>query len=137
MIARGDLRLPFGLDHDGLMILDDEGGANDAMARRKAGAQKDRRLVPGAAGEEPRRRMRRRRRAASCTASSGSAIGSPPPRRLDLDRLDLDVLLRTDETEALLMRDLEQSPHAAQARDRDGERAVGAGIAEMRLGDRR
>ena len=33
------------------------------------------------------------------------------------------------------MRDLEQSPHAAQACERDGQRAVGAGIAEMRLGD--
>ena len=39
MIARGDLRLPFGLDHDGLVVLDDQGGTNDALAWREAGAQ--------------------------------------------------------------------------------------------------
>src|SRR5262245_36249179 len=52
--------------------------------------------------------------------------------RLDLDRLDLDLLLRADEAEPLLVRALEQSAHAAQARHGNGERAVGPGIAEMR-----
>src|SRR5262245_34886816 len=55
------------------------------------------------------------------------------PSRLDFDRLDLDLLLRTDKAEPLLVRDLEQSAHAAQARHRNGERAVGSGIAEMRV----
>ena len=31
MIARRDVRLPFGLDHDRLMILDDESGTVDAV----------------------------------------------------------------------------------------------------------
>ena len=34
MVARRDLRLPFRLDHDGLMVLDDERWAGDASARR-------------------------------------------------------------------------------------------------------
>ena len=41
--------------------------------------------------------------------------------RLHLERFDLDILLWTDEAEALLVRDLEQSAHAAQARDGNGE----------------
>ncbi len=52
VIARGDFGLPFGLDHHGLMILDDQGRSFDAMARREIGAEKDRRLVPAAAGED-------------------------------------------------------------------------------------
>ena len=67
----------------------------------------------------------------------GLGDGLAAAASLDLDRLDLDLLLRTDEAEPLLMRDLEQSAHAAQARQRDGERAVGAGIAKMRLSDAR
>src|SRR5262245_41371965 len=51
----------------------------------------------------------------------------------DLDRLDLDVLLRADKAEALPMRHFEQSVHVAQARHGDGKRAIGAGIAHMRL----
>ena len=107
-------------------------GPVDAVARRKARAQKDRRLVPVALREDAGRRMRRgRRRALAGKLRLLDRLAAAA--RLDLDRLDLDVLLRTDEAEALLMRDLEQRPHAAQARERNGERAVGAGIAEMRL----
>ena len=128
-------RLPFGLDRDGLMILDDERGASDAVARRKAGAQKYRRRVPGAAGEEPRHRMRLRRRRSLLHGELRLDYGLATATSFDLDGLDLDVFLRTDEAEPLLMRDLEQGPHAAQAGDRDGECAVGVGVAKMRLGD--
>ncbi len=132
MLLRIDLGMPFGLDHDGLMRLDDQRGPLDAMARLQLLAEIDRRLMPGAASEERSRRMRggcagRQRPSIQFFRRLAAAAG------LDFDCLDLDVFFRADEAEALLMRDLEQRLHAAQTGDRDRQRAIGAGITEMRL----
>ena len=107
MVLRRDLCLPVRLDHDGLMRLDDEGRAQDAMAWLETGAQENWRVVPGATGEEPRLGLRfgklvDRKRHVRLMRMVAAA------KRLDLDRLDLDWLIRTRKAEALAVHRLEQ-----------------------------
>ena len=84
MVLRRDLCLPVRLDHDGLMWLDDEGRAQDAMAWLETGAQENWRVVPGATGEEPRLRLavrEARRSKAACPAhADGRRRQAPRPR---------------------------------------------------------
>jgi hypothetical protein len=54
MVLGGDLGAPAVFEHDGLVRLDDDGGALDLVARRKLLAGVDRGLVPLAVGEELR-----------------------------------------------------------------------------------
>ena len=89
MVLRRDLGLPVRLDHHGLMRLDDQGRASNAVSRLETDAQEDRRVVPGAAGEEPRhglwfRQLVDRKRQVGLVRMVAAA------KRLDLDRLDLD-----------------------------------------------
>ena len=46
MVLRRDVGLPAGLDHDGLVRLDDDGGAGDACAGRELVAGEDAGIVP-------------------------------------------------------------------------------------------
>ena len=131
MVLRRDLGLPVRLDHDGLMRLDDEGRARDAMAWLETGAQEDRRVVPSATGEEPRRRLRfgnlvDRERHVRLVRMVATA------KRLDLDRLDLDRFVRAGKAEALPVHRLERGLELDEGADRHGQCAVGAEIAEMR-----
>ena len=52
-------------------------------------------------------------------------------KRLDLDRLDLDRLVRADKAEALAMHRLERALELGKGTERHGQGAIGAEIAEM------
>ena len=60
MIFGGQFGLPAGLDHDGLMRLDNDGGTTDARSRLELVTQIDICLVPGAGGEKLCTQRRRR-----------------------------------------------------------------------------
>ena len=131
MVLRRDLCLPVRLDHDGLMRLDDEGRAQDAMAWLETGAQENWRVVPGATGEEPRhglrfRKLVDRKRHVWLMRMVAAA------KRLDLDRLDLDWLVRTRKAEALAVHRLEHVFELGKSAEWNRQRAVSAEIAEMR-----
>ena len=109
MILRRDLGLPVRLDHHGLMRLDDQGRASNAMAWLESDAQEDRRVMPVATGEEPRlglrfRQLVDRKRQVGLVRMLSAA------KRLDLDRLDLDRLVGADKAEALAVHRLETQP---------------------------
>ena len=88
------------------MIFDDEGGPRDGLPGAQRAAQENRRLVPVPCGEDRRLRMRRDLcRGLVGEIGAGDRCAAAP--RLDLDRLDFDLLLRADEAEPLLVRDLE------------------------------
>ena len=99
MVLRRDLCLPAGLDHDGLMRLDDEGRAGDQWPGSSRRARR-RRVVPGAPGEEACfalrfRKFVDRKRHVRLMRMVAAA------ERLDLDRLDSMALSGLDEAEAL------------------------------------
>src|SRR5262245_48703700 len=102
------------------MVLVHEPRAFDAISRREFRAEEDARVVPASARKQPCGGMRFERR-----GWLGRDIGFldrlSATLGFHLKRLDLDILLRTDEAEALLVGDLEQGAHAAQARERNRE----------------
>jgi hypothetical protein len=73
VVLRRDRGLPAFLQDDGLVRLDDDGGAIDPVARGDLRAQEDCRRAPCAAGIEPRCLLRPRQR------RIGSANLAPPP----------------------------------------------------------
>src|SRR5581483_604085 len=117
MIPGRGFGLPAGLNHDRLMVLDDEGRPRNAHSRGERRPENDRRVMPGALRED---------RGFGCDLGLAvsrfefglsRALAAAFARRLD--GLDLDLLAGTDEAEALLMRDLEQRAHAGEARHRN------------------
>src|SRR5512139_2506163 len=107
MVLRCGFGLPAALDHDGLMVLDDEGGACDAHARLELRAQNDGRLMPVALlGEDRALRCDLWLGTAQLKLALLGALAAAFGRHFD--RLDLDLLAGTDEAEALLVPDLEQ-----------------------------
>ena len=130
MVLGGDRGAPAVLDHDGLVRLDDDGGACDLVAGRKLVAGVDRGLVPGAAGEEFACGGRAR---AACRASSCGAFAElgAAADRLDRHRLDHQLLAAVDEAEARLVRLLEGGFHLGKRARLDHQRRVGAGVADV------
>ena len=111
MVLRGELRLPAVLDDDGLMRLDDDRGAVDAMPGLRA-----------ARACRPRRRARRRsRRIRALRPGEGSSLFRERQDRLgkfraaadrfDRHRFDDQLLGGVDESELRFMRGFERLLH--------------------------
>ena len=73
-----DLGLPAGLDDDGLVALDDEGGPGDLVARLQRLAAEDARLAPGALGEDLSHLAKRLAGVSSSAASLSLRPRAPP-----------------------------------------------------------
>jgi hypothetical protein len=144
VVLRGDFRLPAGLDHDGLMRLDDDRRAGDLLPGLDLLARIDRRVVPFALREEPRAPGRRGQpfaRARACALLELRAAAD----RFDRDGLHDELLVAIDESEPRLMRALERGLHFFEVRERDAcagelarvhdERGVCARITDMRAHD--
>ena len=133
MVLRRHLRLPLRLDHHRLVVLDNQRRPLDAVPGCDVGTKKHGRLVPAPMGEDIGVGVRLGRRCFGRKRNVALFHQRTAAHAFDLDRLDLDVLLRADEAEPLLVRDLEPGAHPVQRPGRDGERAVRAGVAEMGL----
>ena len=101
------------------------------MAWLETGAQENWRVVPGATGEEPRLGLRfgklvDRKRHVRLVRMVAAA------KRLDLDRLDLDWLIRARKAEALAVHRLEHVFELGKSAEWNRQCAVSAEIAEMR-----
>src|SRR5262245_63284800 len=86
--------------------------------------------MPGATGEEPGhglwfRQLVDRERHVRLVRVFSTA------KSLDLDRLDLDWLVRARKAEALAMHRLESAFEFSERAERQGQRAVGAEVTEM------
>jgi hypothetical protein len=111
VVLVGQRHPPAVLDDDGLVLLDDEGGAHDPVARRELVARVDRGVVPLPVREEP---------GVSSGAGDGRVglgqaafgAGGAAADGLDRDRLDDELLRAVDEPEARLVGRLEGVTHA-------------------------
>src|SRR5262249_10905194 len=106
VILRGHFGLPIRLYHHRLVRLDDQGWSHDGVARVAVVAREHRGIVPDATGEKRggdfryRQRINRQRQIRLVRIIAAA-------KSLDLDRLDLDRLVRADEAKALAMHRLE------------------------------
>ena len=128
------LGLPAGLDHDGLVRLDDDGGASTLWPGLSCSRVKTRpRAI--AVGEEPRAPRRRAAAWRACALHGLLAELGAAADRFDRHRLDHQLLGAVDEAEARLVRLLEGALHRGQGAGLDHQRRVGAGVADMRAHD--
>ena len=134
MVLRRDLGAPAVLDHDGLVRLDDDGGAVDLVAGRKLLAGVDRGLVPLAVGEELVVRAGEGSLARVVLCFALAEFGAAADR-LDRHRLDHQLLGAVDEAEPRLVRLLEGGLHFGERAGLDHQRGVGAGVADMGADD--
>jgi hypothetical protein len=113
VILGGQLSLPAVLDDDGLMRLDNDGGALHLVTRRKRVARIDLRALPLAVGEKPRAARRRRQLGPRGLAGFFPKRGAAADR-FDRHRLDHQRLGAIDEAELRFVRALEGDFHALQ-----------------------
>src|SRR3954470_11422423 len=90
MAGGGGFGAPAGLDDRGLVVLGDDGGAGDRVARAQIGAAVEWSRLPGAGGEEPNllERPQWPRARWEIRIRRGDDLARRP--RLDRDRLDDD-----------------------------------------------
>src|SRR5262245_64896433 len=86
MIVCGQRRLPAGLDHDGLMRLDDDGGAGNGVAGPELIAREYVGAVPAAIGEEAGAPRRRRQPGAGELLLALAKLRAAADRQQKLDR---------------------------------------------------
>jgi len=137
VIVGGHLGAPAGLDDDGLVRLDEDGGPVDPVAGGKALAQMDRRLVPFAFAEKACHALRPRFAAFAKADLQALADARVASHGLDRQRLDDDGLFSGDEAEALAMRRLEARLELVDPAHFDEERRVRAGVAQVKPGMKR
>src|SRR5262249_2933426 len=99
MIVPGKRRLPARLDHDGLMRLDDDGGAGNGVAGPELTGREYVRAVPAAVGEEAGAARRRRQPRARELVRTFAKVRAAADR-LDRHGLDDELLAAVDEAEA-------------------------------------
>ena len=133
MVERRHVRRPAGLDDDGLVVLDDEGRAGHAMARREVCAAEDCRIHPLAVEMDfpdivrTRCAARGRRRGLGCAFSEAC-------RRCDFDGFHDDILVLEAEAELRLVRLLETCDCGGSVTGREIrlQRRVAAVIAQVK-----
>ena len=134
MVLRRDRGLPAGLDHDGLVRLDDDRRTFDLVAGLELVARVDGGVVPLAAEKNFVRRA-----GEGSLRARGLALLLPELRaaadRFDRHRLDHEVLLAVDEAELRLVRLLEGGLHRGERAGLHHQRGVGAGVADVRAHD--
>ena len=144
MVLARQLRLPAGLYDDGLVRLDDDGGAFHFMTRLELVAGKDRGLVPFAAGEELRPPRRFRQGGAGRPAGLLAELGAAADG-FHRHGFDHQLFGAVDEAELRLVRVLEGALHlgercaldlfAGQRAGIDHQRRIGPRIADVRAHD--
>ena len=133
VVPGGDLGLPARLDDDGLVALDEQRRAVDAVAAGEVLAAVDggiaaRRRCRRRGGSRRASRRRRDERPVGLVAAGDAAVGG-----LDLDRLDDHRLVVVDEAELRLVRRLEIGARLVDGAggEVDRQRRVGAVVADV------
>ena len=132
MVLRRERGLPAGLDHDGLVRLDDDRRAFDLVAGRKLIAGIDGGLVPFAGGEELRAARRARGVSPRVVALFFSLNLAPPPIASTDTASITRSFLRSMKPNCALCAFSKARLHRGERARLHHQRGVGAGVADMR-----